>query len=315
MNDIRTALFRTITYLDLFDFAPTLLELEQWLVVPQHNNTAEHLNQFQDNHSPLSTLQRTLASDDRIAHAEGFYFLRGREQLIPLRKKKYNFTEEKWKHVRPYLRLLASLPHVRAIFLANAMGWSNARRDSDIDLTIVTTPAHIWTARLFTAGLMKLLRQRPGEQSPDRALCLSFYVDSGHLNLAPYRLHDHDVPFAFWVAQQYPVYDAEHLHHKLFEQNAAWLQQMFTHLQWPTSTPRRTITPYLLLRPKKLFLEWLPLERFSRWIQQRLMPTTITAHANKDTRVVINDYILKLHTNDRRQEQLSAWEQHHNETI
>ncbi len=308
MDDLRNSIFRTVCYLDLFEFAPTLLELEQWLLKdrgktqtpPTLTSTAAPL---------LSSLQTAAESDPRISHSEGFYFLVGREQLIEQRKQKYNFTEEKWKHVRPYLRLLASLPHVRAIFLANAMGWSNARRSSDIDLVVVTTPGRIWTTRLFTAGLMKLFRQRPGEQSSDRAICLSFYVTSDHLDLADYRLHDHDVPFAFWVSQQYPVYDPHNLHEQLYKQNSSWLHHTFAHLCWPTPTPRRNIMPYVLLRPKKLFLELLPLESFARWIQQRIMPQALTNQANTSTHVVINEHVLKLHTTDHRQEQLAAWEQ------
>ncbi len=295
MQTRESAITATIQYFDTFDFAPTLLEVEKWLL---------------KNESPSPTLaeiQHILDTNPAIKNKQGYYFLAGQEALVQTRKQKYDYTDQKWKHAKPFLNILALMPHVKAIWFSNSMGWGNAKKSSDIDLIIVTTPKRIWSARFFTTALMKILRQRPHEQQEEKALCLSFFMTDDHFNLQQYKIGPDDVHFTFWATQFYPVYDPENLF-DTYKRNNAWINESFTNLHWTTTIQGRNITLGPIGRTIKKILELFSPESLLRKIQMRIMPDKIKNMANKDNRVVINDHILKLHTNDRRIEQQTLWE-------
>ncbi|MFH1426283.1 MAG: hypothetical protein ABIG66_02510 [Candidatus Kerfeldbacteria bacterium] len=292
---LQEAAYRTIVYFDMFDFAPTLLEIEKWML---HHGQGP---------SSLSFLKKTIESDERISHKDGFYFLRGDEELTRARLKRYDYTDEKWKHARPYIKLLAMMPHVRAIWLANAMGWGNARENSDIDLFIVTTPGKIWSARFFTTALLKLLRQRPFETEDRKAICLSMYAAENALNMEPYKIAENDIHFSFWAAQFYPVYDSGS--YLMYKDSNRWLNDVFEHLYWTEPARRRMVRLPIAMRIIKGLLSLFALERLLKMVQLAIMPLTLKDMANKDNRVVTNDQILKLHTNDKRAEQQRIYEQ------
>lgn len=293
---LTTAVEHTLLYLDQFDFAPTLLEVEKWLLKNAQPTTS------------LSQIQTTLNENPRITHKEGFFMLTGREELATIRKKKYDATDEKWKHAQPFLKLLAAMPFIQAMWFSNSMGWHNARHESDIDLVIVTTPGRIWTARFFTTALMKLLRQRPHEQDESKAICLSFYSTAQNLDLEQYKISEQDIHFTFWATQLYPVYDPKQLFQE-YQKTNDWLHNTFERLHWTQAIANRTINIGPVGRTCKSILQIVPLERPLRWLQLRIMPGQVKQMANKDNRVVVNDHILKFHTNDRRIEQQAAWEQ------
>lgn len=298
---LKESVYRTLVYFDLFDFAPTLLEIEKWLL---KSNSIDHT-------PPLSTIQAQLENDRRIDHLEGFYFLHHRSALVQLRKEKYNCTDQKWKHAKKYIRLLAMMPYVEAIWLANSMGWGNANQHSDIDLLIITSPNHIWSARFFTTGLMKFFRQRPDEQEEEKAICLSLYLSAQHLSMEEYKIGETDIHYSFWATQFYPVYENERNGQNEFEnykKTNLWLKTIFTDPKWTIPILRRTIHQTTAEYFIKRFLQYFCNESLLKRLQITIMPETLMTMANRDNRVVMNDSILKLHTNDTREEQQREWE-------
>lgn len=294
MPSLHDAVLKTIAYLDLFDFAPTVLDVERWLLQTDESHT-------------VSGIKGILETHPHIQHAEGFYFLKGRDKLVQIRKKKYNWTEQKWKRAHRYLRLLAAMPYVDGIWLVNSMGWENARQSSDIDLLIVVRPGHIWSTRFWTTAVMKLLRQRPHEQSNECAICLSLYISADTLNLQPYRLNEQDIHYAFWTNQCYPLYDNGF--YKKFQEQNRWLKNIFSALRWSQTVERREIVLPPIGHMFKRIMQTLCNEWLLKKLQWSIMPYKLRSLANQDQRVVMNDHILKLHTNDTRKERQEEWEQ------
>lgn len=284
MTSLTTATLRTLIYLDICDFAPTLFEMHRYLLRTEENAT-------------ISDIEHVLAADTRIHAIEGYYVLPGREHLIERRKAAYMYTEEKWYTNRSIFWLLSILPGVKGIWLCNTLGWGNARAQSDTDLCIVAQEGYIWTARAWSTLLLKLLRRRPGECSRERAICPSFYIIDTSEDLGQYRLSDTDIHYAFWLTQMTPLYNTA-----LFQRygtHQQWARTFFTHDPFVLTTQRRAI----ILSPftetiKKLLTFWSP-ESLLKRIQLWLLPKE--AHEGAYTGVVVlNDDILKLHTHDTR---------------
>lgn len=284
--------YNTVLWLNQRDFAPTLFDIEKWLVAGASVNIEE--------------IAAAVSQDARLTMTDGVVTLAGREELAQVRREKYDHTETKWKRVKPFLRILSWLPGVSAIWLCNAMGWGNARHESDIDVAIIAQPGRIWTARFFSALAMKLLRQRPGEQAQSKAICLSFYMTEDALDLSSYQLDNRDMAFAFWAANMYPVWDPQNVYARYRRANG-WLSRYYAQPQWTRSNPKRQFAQSRPERFLKTVLNWISPERLLKKWQLNNLPKDIKRLANEDNRVVLSDTILKLHTNDNRAEQNAAW--------
>lgn len=304
-QELRQQIYNTVAYFDLFDFAPTLMEIERWLL-------SDNMRGNSSSTTPsLSAIQATLTQDKRIQQKEAYFFLKAtpgehdRSHLPHLHKEKYIHSTQKWRHSKRFLKLLASMPHVRGIWFANSVAWGNAREGSDIDLLIVTSPEHIWTARFFTTFWMRLFRQRPHETDHSKALCLSFYVSSDHLDLEQYKIADHDVHYTFWATQFYPLYDNGT--YKQYMDANPWLTESFAREHHVEQISKRAVTLANPLQHIKKMLEKLPLENILKKLQLRILPEPL-ANPEPDSGVVISNTILKLHTNDNRAAIQKQWQ-------
>lgn len=291
---LEKTILKTVLYLDLRDFAPTLLDIEKWLLHGADSPT-------------LAQINTAIENSTRLTMTDGVVTLTGREKLAQVRRAKYDHTETKWKRVRPFLRLLSWMPGVEAIWLCNAMGWGNASQNSDIDLAVVAKPGRIWSARFFTALSMKLLRQRPGEQDHSKAICLSFYITSGELAVDEYKIGEQDISFAFWSAQMYPVFGSRDVYTKYQRENG-WLEETFQQLRWTESNQKRFFTHSFFERALKASIGWITPEKILKRWQLQHLPKDLSSVASGDRRVVLSDSILKLHSNDNREEENARWE-------
>lgn len=302
-QELQQMVYTTIAYFSLFDFAPTLLEIHRWLL---------RSSSTESNSITLSQIQEAINTDSRINCSDGVYFLeKNKKDYSTLRKQKYNYTEEKWKHAKKFLPWLAILPGVQSIWFANSVAWCNAREHSDIDIVIISSPEKIWTSRFFTTALMKLLRQRPHEQEHAKALCLSFYIDAEHLHLEQYKIHDEDIHYAFWTTQMYPLYDHKNnfLTFTEYKKKNTWVEKYFVHSPWLETINKREISLNSIQKLLKILCAPLRLfEPLYKKIQMRIMPSELLTQAANGNTVVLSNTIIKLHTNDNRLELQKKWE-------
>lgn len=294
-TDLQTAIFKTLCYFDVCDYAPTLLDLQKWLIDYPESVT-------------VSQLQEALAADPRIRQQNGVYHFVENATVAASRQTHYTYSYEKYRHARPFIRLLAAMPGVRAIAVSNSVAWSNASQHADTDIFIITSSQRLWTARLCTTALLKLLRQRPGQQSHAKAVCLPFFISQGRLSISDLAANGDDIYFSFWVNQLYPVFDAG-----VWEQFVAansWVAQRLPHAMPTRSIPRRQIHLTRIERWIKAAAEVMPFETLSKHFQLAILPRQLRNQIGAaDNSVVVDQYTLKFHSTDRRQGIHDQWQQ------
>ena len=185
---------------------------------------------------------------------------------------------------------------VRTVAAVNSIAWWNTDATSDIDLFIVVKPNSIWSSRFWIVAPFILFGIRPHVQETIDPFCFSFCVTTNNLSMDHLRLKEGDHYFAFWAKSIVPIFDRDKNLEQLDQENP-WASTML-----PNASTRRVHSRH---RPHRVF----PIMRHTglfesvyKSIQQKRFPSSISSIANKDSRVVITDDMLKFHDNDRRAE-------------
>ncbi|MCW1929863.1 MAG: hypothetical protein KIH62_000940 [Candidatus Kerfeldbacteria bacterium] len=282
---LNTAIHQTLIYLDTCDFAPTFTELYRYLLYTEDEVT-------------IPLLETIVRKSSSLSITHGYITLTQRTTLAERRHNSYILTETKIERDKNIFRLLSMMPGVRGVWLCNTLGWGNAHTNSDTDLCVVAKRNHLWTARLFTTALLKILKRRPGECERARAICPSFYITDACTDLGSHRIASDDIHYAFWIMQMMPLYNPELF--TTWAKAQKWSRRFFTHTPYVQPTSRRIVHLSILIETLKHFFEKITPERFVKRLQMQHMPEEIIK-AQPTGVVVLNDAILKLHTHDSRE--------------
>lgn len=286
--ELNEAIKRTIVWFDIFSFPLTPLEL--WQFLPLKTQWSEIMPALTDNNFGLKQKQ-------------GFWFI-GDEQKIHTRLRRQNYADRKFKLALKFAKIFGQLPWVKLIAVANQIGYGNLKDLGDIDLFIITQKNRLWLTRLIMAAPLKILKLRPNDRSGENnsrdTFCLSFLVDEDHLNLIRFRLNtgEEDIYLTYWLASLTPIFERGETFQKLISENA-WLKKQLPNWQIAIPSHQRLIRKIDKSSISKLLDK---LEIISANWQKKHLRREHSDLMNRDTRVIINDHTLKLHTIDRRQE-------------
>jgi hypothetical protein len=163
-------------------------------------------------------------------------------------------------------------------------------------------------------------------------ICLSFFVDEENLNLEkfainpPYQRGDEtsppdkggwgvkafDIYLIYWITQLVPIFNHGGIYDKFWQENK-WLKKYLPNRISYKVNNRRKIGKKELsfdlesFRDSSFKPNWL--EKLTKKIQLKMMNPKLKSLMNKDTRVIVNDGVLKLFAIDRREEYLKLWHQ------
>ncbi len=281
---MRTELFQnilaTVVYHDEMDFPLTAFEIWKYLIkFPISPSIAEKRGsgfQFSKNYSPaekgysLADVTMELESgrlDGFIEKKRGFYFLRGRSDLVGERIRKNKISEEKIKKLLAVIRLLRYVPFVRGASITGRLAAKNAERESDWDVLIVLKAGRIWTGRtLVTLFLHLIVRRRHGKKIKDR-VCLNCFVADRSLEMKNQDL---------FSAREYfiltPVFGEKIF--RLFRRENRWIQKYFLHYGAEGENGSIRMIPdtkaaRLIRSVGEFFFSWNRLEKFLRHLEKK----------------------------------------------
>ncbi|MFA5109502.1 MAG: hypothetical protein WC458_03090 [Patescibacteria group bacterium] len=286
-SSLARTIIKTIVFFDLFEYPLTAYEIYKY------SNRAAALGDI---------LEELMTLD--VATKNGFYFLRGREEIVATRQKRHNYACRKIKIAQRFARLFGFCPFVKMVALANSLGQHNLRDESDIDFFIITAPRRIWLSRLYCAGWAKILNRRPTATDKKDKICLSFYISEDRLNLDDLRLTGADPYFDHWRGNLVLLYNKEEMFNRFLRAND--LPDI------RPAAPMSGLTP-ADRRPGILDSFNNRLEGIAKKLQLKIMSPALKAAMNNSDGVVINDRVLKLYRRDRRREYAEKYGQKINE--
>jgi len=119
----------------------------------------------------------------RIEEFRGFYFLRGRKELVEKRIQNDKNSIAKFKIAERIVWWLRFVPFVRMIAVTGTLAMQNPEKNSDIDFFVVLEKGRIWTGRLLVTLAVHLLgRRRYGKKIKNR-ICLNYFITTGSLGI------------------------------------------------------------------------------------------------------------------------------------
>ncbi|MBI1833300.1 MAG: hypothetical protein HYR90_00580, partial [Candidatus Andersenbacteria bacterium] len=217
---LERVIYQTIRYFDIFNLPVTTTQIWWCLVTEQHTG----LRWGGHRQYALADIQRELQESSYLKEntgtTYGYYFLKGKEQLVRERLRRHSLAQDKWKIAKWCARFLAAMPFVRGLAGSGSLALDNTNESSDLDFLVIAHPNRIWTTRLGLLLVSQLLGRRRkywDRQAPDK-LCLNHYVAASRLHL-PAALHN------LYNAVQYrhlvPVY-ARSVVKDFQEENIGW---------------------------------------------------------------------------------------------
>lgn len=297
--DLEKKILKTVIYFNLFNYPMTDWEIWKWLWNDDFDNVIRY--EFFD---VRKALWESEYLKEKLGFKSNFYFLKGRENLVRERLDKYVYAWQKFRKIKRIVRILKLIPFIKLIAVCNDLAYFNAPADSDLDLFIITQKKRIWFTRFLSVLIIKLLNLRPTAKNKKDKVCLSIFVSEDQLNLEYLKINQDDIHFTYWLECLIPIYDADGYYQKLRQANS-WinnhLPNTFPYEPNPRQKVRESKIIYWLKKLWAFFVLDLD-EKFYCWLQQQKFPKKIKEMMNQDSRVVVNNQILKFHTNDNREE-------------
>ncbi len=303
-SELEKAILATLAYFDIFDYPLTLMEIFRYLYQPSAVN-------YQSPDTFLD-LQQVLHSNQNLKEAisqkNGFYFLKGREDLIKKRKERHDIAQPKWKIAQKAAKYLQLVPFIKMMTVCNTLAYDNAEEKSDIDFFIVVKSGRMWTARFIATLLMQFLGLRRYNRKIKDRICLSFYVTEDNLDLSNMAIQD-DIYLRYWITQVVPLYVRDDMDVEFAKANKWTKNYLPNFVLYQAGQKRKVLDNRFFIAVRTIREKMLrgrlgdAIEGWLRKIQRSKMDKNTRSLAQKSgTEVIISDKMLKFHEIDRREE-------------
>jgi hypothetical protein len=166
-------ILNTIIYYDILDFPLTSFEVWKYLIGEESYTLGE--------------VFEALDSDElkkQIEEFQGFYFLRGRKDLVDRRIQNDKNSTVKFEIAEKVAWWLGFVPFVRMIAVTGTLAMKNCEKNSDIDFFVVLERNKIFTGRLLATLAVHLLGKRRYGRKIKNRICLNYFITTERLEIA-----------------------------------------------------------------------------------------------------------------------------------
>jgi len=218
-NPLDKNILATIIYYDGFGYPLTAFEIWKYLIRSDYF-IADGRNE--SGIASLAEIMEKLQNENLKKYIEsqnGFYFFKGRQQLVRERILNNKISVKKFDRLLKIIKWLKLIPFVKMIGVTGALAMKNAKEKSDLDLLIVLKQGKIWTGRTIITALLHIFgKRRHGLKISDR-VCLNFFITDESLEIIT-----KDLFSASEYMFLFPLYGLET--YKRFQIKNRWIKSM-----------------------------------------------------------------------------------------
>lgn len=207
-------ILQTLVYADIFDYPLTLSEVWRFLI----DGTEVKVEVIQKTLLIFADYGRILRlRSGQVFADKEFYFLKGRGNLVQIRKNRERWSQKKIAIAQVAAKKLSIIPTIKMIGITGALAMNNADEDDDIDFIVVTAENSLWLTRLLIILLSPILgiaRRKPGEQNVKDKICFNLFLEENHLKIEPENLF-----LAHEICQAKPLVNKDETYEKFLWEN------------------------------------------------------------------------------------------------
>ena len=285
MTLLEKSILATLVYYDVLGRPMTGWEVFKYLI------KKKNLGQLK-----LKKIIDLLEDSPLISQKNGFYFLTGNKRIIKQRIERQKIADQKWKKTKRMVKLLQMIPFIRLVVASGSLAMDNPKKESDIDLLIITRTGRIWTCRGLTTLFIHCLGQRRhGLLTKDR-FCLNHYLTDQSLKIPLASLYN-----AQTYAHLVPLWETEPGLYKRFQRANQWLKDYLVFYPQSQQGYLRQIKPNQSFAFSRRLREFIldkragdALEYILRKVQARRISQDPLTYQSGG-RVVFNDKQLEFH--------------------
>ena len=178
MTDLEKSILATLVYYDVLGRPLSSFEVFKYLIRKNleidKDLTLSHILEALENSQELAKL---------ISQKNGFYFLTGTKKIIKQRIERQKIADQKWKKTKRMVKMLQLIPFIRLVVVSGSLAMDNPKKESDIDLLIITRTGRIWTCRGLTTLFIRLLGQQRHGLLTENRFCLNHYLTDQSLKI------------------------------------------------------------------------------------------------------------------------------------
>ncbi len=181
MTPLEKSILATLVYYDTIGLPLTSFEIYRYLINPRHFSFK--INQEDLSLSEIYRALKAQSLKKIIEYKDGFYFLKGRGDLVSQRIKANKIVNQKWRKIKLIVKFFQVFPYLRLIAISGSLAVGNAKPESDIDFLVVAKHGRIWTCRTFLSLFLQILgKRRHGRKTKDR-ICLNHFISDNSLKI------------------------------------------------------------------------------------------------------------------------------------
>ncbi len=269
---VSDAIRATVLYADIFNWPLKQKELTEWAI--KHD---------------MRSIVRAPRGIERTP--EGYYVVKGNRHVVARRKKREQWSGEKWRIARRVGTWLRLIPSIQLVGVTGGLSRNNAADEDDIDLFCITAPKSIWITRMMAICIVSFLglRRRPGEREVRNKICLNMFMSEDAVKV---QKDEQDLFTAYEVLQMVPLWERERAYKKFLSTNR-WVSNFLPNA-WERRQQGSVGTKYGLGSVSRIFLPILYfVEPVARSVQLWYMNKRRTSE-------VIRQGVLRFHPRDAR---------------
>lgn len=281
-SKIYSSILKTICYADVFDYPLKEKEVRHWI-----------------KDSRILGYSDIKKANGVIIHRDDFMFMKGREELIKTRLQRGAISKRKLFIAKRVASLLGHIPTIKLIGVSGSVAMSNASKEDDIDLFIITAAHTVWLTRFLTTFLVELFskRRHPNDTVVADKICLNMFVDENYLGILEEKQNFYT---AHEVCQLKLLYEKDNTYQKFLTANR-WVRKylpngiMIKDKGLRIKEKSRKIS--FIIHHLSFIIEFLA-KHLQLWYMRKRLTTE-----------VISDHYLAFHPKDYTKDILAAFEQ------
>lgn len=224
-----------------------------------------------------------------FSQKEGFFFLKGKENLISLRQQREKYFAKKKAIAVKIANRLKIIPTIKMIAITGNLSMKNSDQNDDIDFLIICISGFLWTTRILATLFLDILgkRRKPRDSSFKNKICLNMYLDENHLKLP---LKKQSLFSGHEIAQILPIYQKENLYKRFLKDNS-WINTFLPGVKTNSQNPLPELKKGILaLSVIENLLRKLQLKYMAKRKNETVTRDLIMFHPEDKTKFVLKEY-------------------------